>query len=192
MRNLRQTWSGFDTDSHTLIGGHYDTAGQISIGVDFANTYLVSGPSGTFSGCATVQGLDGTAGKESGFSDDPDGDGVVNGFEWISDGNPLIVDKSSQALVIMRGSNSTFCIEFAREEDAIGRNDLDVEWSTDLVSGWINSFPIYEFISGSYSKTNGVVVTIDNTPDPDRVSVLVPDSFEDGRSVFFRLKASQP
>ncbi len=38
----------FDTDSYNLInGGHYNTAGQLNIGIDFANTYLSMGSAAT-------------------------------------------------------------------------------------------------------------------------------------------------
>ncbi|MBN1511100.1 MAG: hypothetical protein JXB13_03725 [Phycisphaerae bacterium] len=183
----------FDTDSYNPLinNGHYNTDGQISIGIDFANTYLDSGPSGTFRAWSQAKGLDGTTGKEAGFSDDPDGDGVANGFEWVSGGNPLLVDNSNQALVPTLASNSMFSFSFRREEDSIGRIDLGVEWSTDLSSAWSNSFSVHEGVGGRYSKTNGFIVEIDDAPDPDRVTVHVPDTIEE-RNLFFRLRASQP
>jgi hypothetical protein len=51
---------------------------------------------------------------------------------------------------------------------------------------------IIESLSGSYSKTNGIVVTVDDAPDPDRVTVSVPESFSEEGQAFFRLRASQP
>lgn len=62
----------FDTDSYNplIAGGHYNAEGEINIGIDYANLYLESGPSGTFADWAAGRGLDGTPGKESGFSDD--------------------------------------------------------------------------------------------------------------------------
>ncbi len=184
----------FDTDSYNplILGGHYNADGEINIGIDYANLYLASGPSGTFTGWANEQGLDGSPGKESGFNDDPDQDGVANAMEWISGGNALTAGQEVQTLVPMPASNSLFSFAFNREEDSVGRVELAVEWDTELTSAWSNSFEIIETLSGSYSKTNGIVVTVDDAPDPDRVTVSVPESFSEEDQAFFRLRASQP
>jgi hypothetical protein len=184
----------FDTDSYNplILGGHYDTAGQIGIGIDYANLYLATGPTGTFGGWANEQGLDGSQGKESGFSDDPDQDGVENALEWVSGGIPLMAGDGVQTSVQMDPSNSVFSFSFNREEDSIGRVDLAVEWITELGSEWTNSIEVIETPSGSYSKTNGIIVTIDDAPHPDRVTVSAPESLSEDGQLFFRLKVSQP
>jgi hypothetical protein len=183
----------FDTDMHNplILGGHYNAEGEIQIGIDYANLYLASGPSGTFDGWTNEQGLDGTPGKDSGFSDDPDQDGVANAMEWVSGGNALTAGHEIQTLVPMSASNAVFRFAFNREEDSIGRVDLAVEWNTDMTTAWSNSFEVIETPSGSYSKTNGIVVMVDDAPDPDRITVSVPESFSEEGPLFFRLKASQ-
>jgi hypothetical protein len=93
--------------------------------------------------------------------------------------------------VPMSASNSVFRFAFNREEDSIGRVDLAVEWSTGLTNAWSNSFEVIETSSGNYSKTNGIVVTVDEAPDPDRVTVSVPESFSEDDQLFFRLRATQ-
>lgn len=184
----------FDTDSYNplIAGGHYNAEGEINIGIDYANLYLESGPSGTFADWAAGRGLDGTPGKESGFSDDPDLDGVVNLWEWIGGGNPLVSDAGLHPHAGVPGSNSEFSFTFSREEDSIGRANLLVEWATDLPSSWSNSFEVFEYISGTYSKSNGFSVTIDDTTDPDSITVSMPYSAAEEGRMFFRLKASHP
>jgi hypothetical protein len=94
--------------------------------------------------------------------------------------------------VQMDPSNSVFSFSFNREEDSIGRVDLAVEWITELGSEWTNSIEVIETPSGSYSKTNGIIVTIDDAPHPDRVTVSAPESLSEDGQLFFRLKVSQP
>ena len=113
-------------------------------------------------------------------------------MEWISGGNALTAGQEVQTLVPMPASNAVFSFAFNREEDSIGRVDLAVEWNTDMTAAWSNSFEVIETPSGSYIKTNGIVVTVDDAPDPDRVTVSVPESFSEEGQLFFRLKASQP
>jgi hypothetical protein len=106
--------------------------------------------------------------------------------------NPLAAGQEVQTLMPKTASNALFRFAFNREEDSIGRVDLAVEWNAELASAWSNSFEVIETPSGSYEKTNGIVVTVDDAPDPDRVTVSVPESFSEEGQLFFRLKASQP
>ena len=182
----------FDTDvfGDLIEGGHYDTDGQAQMGTTFANIYLASGPSKTFSGWAIGQGLDGTAGLESGFADDPDADGLENGLEWILGGGSTLADNHATRLELNPGSNETYTISFTREEDSIGRVNLDFQWSTDLTT-WSPPVAIDEYESGNYAKSDGIVVEVDAGSDPDVINVQVPDSLSANGGLFFRLNASE-
>lgn len=182
----------FDTDvfGDLIEGGHYDTDGQAQMGTTFANIYLASGPSKTFSGWAIGQGLDGTAGMESGFNDDADADGLENGLEWILGGISTLADNDATSLELSSDGNETYTITFTREEDSIGRVNLDFHWSTDLTS-WSPAVPIDEYESGNYTKSDGIVVEVDAGSAPDVINVQVPDSLSANGGLFFRLNASE-
>lgn len=182
----------FDTDGFgdLIEGGHYDTNGQAQMGTTFADIYLASGPSRTFSGWAIGQGLDGTAGLESGFNDDPDADGVENGLEWILGGASTLADNHATQLVLNPGANETYTISFTREEDSIGRVNLDFQWSTDLTT-WSPPVAIKEYESGNYTKSDGIVIEVEAGSDPDVINVQVPDSLSANGGLFFRLNASE-
>ncbi len=57
--------------------------------VEGNNTLVLKSLSTPFQDWAAIKGLDGTAGKENGKTDDPDGDGKNNNFEFAFNGNPL-------------------------------------------------------------------------------------------------------
>lgn len=116
----------------------------------------------------------------------------MNLWEWIGGRNPLVSDAGLHPHAGVPGSNSEFSFTFSREEDSIGRANLLVEWATDLPSAWSNSFEVFEYISGTYSKSNGFSVTIDDTTDPDTITVSMPYSAAEEGRMFFRLKASHP
>jgi fibronectin-binding autotransporter adhesin len=150
---------------------------------------VTSGPSGDpFGTWATSKGLDGSPGKEAGFDDDPDGDGVENGLEWILGGEPL--DGKSGGLVNHSASASGgLTLSFTRNEDSIGQATLVVEYNGNLVNPW-NSATVGA--TGSGPDGNGVTVTIDTNAAPDDVSVNIPASNAVGGKLFGRLKATQP
>lgn len=182
----------FDTDDlNPLVSrGHYNANGQIQIGTRYANLYLDSGPTKTYRSWAIGQGLDGTSGMESGFADDPDSDGMLNGVEWVLGGNPQLNDHGANSPVLANGSTPNNTFTFTRAEDSIGRVNLNFEWSIDLVN-WNHSVSIDEYLTGSYPKTNGIVVEVDAALQPDVITVHVPDSLSAGKGLFFRLRASE-
>jgi hypothetical protein len=185
----------FDTDTYPLSTahpGHYDTQGQLSLGLDFADTYLATGPPGTFAAWADDAGLDGSAGREDGFSDNPDGDGLDNGLEWILGGNPLVCDSAANMPVMDLATNSALNFKFTREEDSIGRATLEVEWDTDLDTAWAHSIPIDEPASGIHTYPGGITVEVDASADPDQITVTIPETNAPGGKLFVRLKATLP
>ena len=152
------TWGGlgsFATNKTSLITG---------TGILNATTGTV-----TFSKWAASMGLDGSSGKASGFDDDPDNDGMVNGLEYVLGGNPLSSDGSS-ARPTSTLANGYLTLSFHRSTASIGGVTLSVDYGTTLTS-W-TSVPI-----GTTSATadGGVIVTI--TPDAngnDLISVAIP------------------
>jgi fibronectin-binding autotransporter adhesin len=150
---------------------------------------VTSGSSGgPFATWASSNGLDGSPGKEAGFNDDPDGDGVANGLEWILGGNPL--DGQSGSLITTTASASGgLTLSFTRNEDSIGVATLAVDYNASLASPW-NSAIIGATSSGP--DANGVTVTINAAATPDTVTVTIPASNAPAGKLFGRLKATQP
>ena len=119
----------FDTDSYNPLieGGHYNTEGEINIGIDFANIYL--GLYETFTSWASEQGLDGTPGKESGFFDDPDGDGLSNGVEaWF--GTDPTVPGTGLSEITSDGTTTTF--QHPQNTSVFSGVSISYSWSLDL------------------------------------------------------------
>ena len=171
-----------------------DLTAEIAPGLD--GTLEISGndivlivSAGTaFDSWAAANGLDGSPGREADFDDDPDGDGIANGLEWILGGNPL--DGQSGALVTTTATAAGgLTLGFTRNEDSIGEATLVVEYNTDLGTSW-ETAAIGATSSGP--DANGVVVTINNASTPDEVTVNIPASNSTLGKLFARLKASQP
>ena len=70
------------------------------------------------------------------------------------------------------------------------RVNLNFEWSIDLVN-WNHSVSIDEYLTGSYPKTNGIVVEVDAALQSDVITVHVPDSLSAGKGLFFRLRTAR-
>ncbi len=136
---------------------------------------------------ATSKGLDGTPGKEAGFDDDPDHDGVSNGLEWALGGNPLTPDGGSLVTVTGNALNG-LTVSFKREEASLGAMTLTLEYDGDLLDLW-TEVPITQ--AGS-NEANGVVVTVNQAATPDQVTVTIPASNALGGHLFARLKATIP
>lgn len=106
---------------------------------------------------------------------DPDGDGIVNGLEFVLGGNPKQGDSLVAPRLVERDGGLSF--EFSRERASIGIATLAVRWSDDLVV-W-QEIPIDAVSSGP--------VTVTVTPGaPDGIRVEVPA----GKRRFFRLVAA--
>ncbi len=140
-----------------------------------------------FATWASGIGLDGSPGKEDGFDDDPDGDGVPNGLEWILGGHPLAPDGGSLITTSATAAGG-LTLAFTRNEDSIGQATLVVEYDTDLDGTWAGSATVEDVSSGP--DANGVVVTIDNpNPGTDSVTVNIPASNAPDGRLFARLQS---
>jgi len=145
-----------------------------------------AGTGNAFDTWAAANGLDGSPGKEDGFDDDPDGDGIANGLEWILGGKPL--DGMSGNLVTATATAAGgLTLGFTRNQDAIGLATLTVEYGTTLAS-WPGSAVVGPVSSGP--DANGVVVTVNEAPTPDEVTVNIPASNSAPGKLFARLKAT--
>jgi autotransporter-associated beta strand protein len=191
---LNLTHGQSDTIDKLFVNGVQQPAGTYNSGntsyiTGSGTLNVTSGPSGDpFATWAEANDLDGSPGKEAGFNDDPDGDGVANGLEWILGGNPR--DGQSGSLITTTASaGGGLTLSFTRNEDSIGIATLAVDYNATLASPW-NSAAIGATSSGP--DANGVTVTIDAVPSPDAVTVNIPASNAPGGKLFGRLKATQP
>jgi autotransporter-associated beta strand protein len=178
---LTGTFAGL-AEAATLSAG----ANTYAIHYQGSRVILTTVAGNAYSSWAATHGLDGTPGKDPAFTADPDGDGVINGLEWILSGNPLSGDAS--ALYTVTGNATTgLTLNFSRLEAAAASTTLTVQWSNNL-STWTD-VPVT--LAGG-AGANGVVVTVNQTPTPDTVSVLIPASNAAGGKLFARLKATMP
>ncbi len=141
---------------------------------------------GAFASWSAAQGLDGTPGKENGFSADPDGDAIANGLEWILSGNPLANDLPS--LITTSNNGTGLTLTFKRDETSLNNSNLHVQWSTALDGTWTD-VPVTQ-TGGSYP--GGVVVTANEATTPDTITVQIPNSLAPSGKVFARLRATLP
>ncbi|MCU0794523.1 MAG: autotransporter-associated beta strand repeat-containing protein [Akkermansiaceae bacterium] len=191
---LNLTHTATDTVDRLFVDGVQQAAGTYNSGnttyiTGTGSLNVTSGPvTDPFATWATTNGLDGSPGKEAGFENDPDGDGIENGLEWILGGLPL--DGQGGTLVsATRNGSGDLVLTFDREEDAIGETSLTVEYNGTLASPW-NSVTIGA--TSAAPDANGVEVSIDTLPSPDVVTVTIPASQATGGKLFARIKATQP
>lgn len=150
--------------------------------LDFDNVRF-SAVTSPYRAWAISRGLDGTPSHEDGFGDDPDGDVIANGLEWILGGNPLVSDAGILPAAEVDPAGG-FRVSFRRDEDSIGQRALTLEWNTGLGGVW-NSVPIGTTSSGP--DANGVTVSINAALSPDAIIVTIPRD-----RVFVRLRGVSP
>ncbi|MEX1049755.1 MAG: M60 family metallopeptidase [Akkermansiaceae bacterium] len=135
---------------------------------------------------ALLAGLDGTLGKESGFADDPNQNGIPNGLEWILGGTPLGVSPPTTQHAVDAG-HLTF--SFTRNDISEEDTTLHLQWS-DSLSAWTD---VFIGSASSEEDENGVTVAIaENGSDPDSVTVTIPRDLGNGQQLFVRLLARTP
>lgn len=126
-------------------------------------------------------------GAAAGFGDDPDGDGLANGLEWILGGNPLAQDAAG--LVTPQGEAvAGLTLAFTRAKDSLAQTTLVVQWDVGLDGAWTGQVAIGATSSGP--DANGVTVTIDDAGASDLVTVLIPASNAPAGRIFARLRAT--
>ncbi len=173
------------------ITGSPESVNQSGVSGTFSivgNNLILTVGASPFDTWAAANGLDGSPGKEADFDDDPDGDSVANGLEWILSGDPL--DGQSDTLVQTTATSSGgLTLKFSRNENSIGEATLSVQYNNDLGPVW-NNVAIGTATSGP--DANGVTVTINTDAAPDQVTVNIPASNAPTGKVFARLRATQP
>ncbi|MBB5351444.1 autotransporter-associated beta strand protein [Haloferula luteola] len=132
---------------------------------------------------ATDAGLDG----EAGFEEDPDGDGLANGLEWILGGDPL-GGVDGNPWVWQAGEGGAWVLEFTRVEESLGMAALEVEYASDLAGPWTG----VAVGASSETSTSGVAVEVNEGDSPDRVTVTLPSSLAAQGRLFVRLRATTP
>ncbi len=180
---LTGTFAGHPEGTEISTGTNTFTIHYTSTQVKLASTTVAS----PYLVWASINGLDGSPGKDPAFEADPEGDGIANGLEWILGGNPLAPDAAS--LLDASGDGTAgLILTFDREESSIGTAGLIVQWSTGLDGNWTD-VPV-EASGGSYAS--GVTVIVDEGATPDRVTVTIPASNAPDGKLFARLKAVAP
>ena len=174
-----------------LAEGASITAGANSFTISYANASQVVLTSTTvetpYQAWASGMGLDGSPGKEAGFENDPEQDGISNGLEWVLGGDPLLADGGTLVESSASAANG-LTLGFTREEASLGNVTLTLEWDTDLGGTW-TSVPIT--LAGG-AQANGVTVDVNQAGTPDEVSVNIPASNAVNGHLFARLRATMP
>jgi autotransporter-associated beta strand protein len=184
---------GFSSDAFVVDAAALPGAtGTWSVQSDGDNLILdySAGPPSLYETWSLSMGLDGSPGKESGFSDDPEGDGVDNGLEWILGGDPLAQDAAATLPVAIGDAAAGLALHFTRNEDSIGEASLFVEWDSDLEGGFAHSLEVEAF--DSVDPATGATVSVDANATPDAITVTIPASNAPDGKIFARLKATQP
>jgi alpha-tubulin suppressor-like RCC1 family protein len=129
----------------------------------------------------TANGLDGSPGREGGFSDDPDRDGVSNGLEWILDGNPLSHDAAS--LIQTTGTSAAgLTLVFRRSASSLGAK-LELQWDTDLAGEF--AFRLVVGRDGVPANGNKPRMVL-NAPEPGMVTITIPSANAVNGRIFAR------
>jgi|GEM_PF-3156041 len=182
--SLTGTFAGL-AEGASLIAG--SNTFLIAYHDDSKLTLTVTTSVSAYDSWASGAGLDGSPGKEAGFEDDPEEDGVCNGLEWVLGGDPLVADAGT--LVSAAGSASGgLTLVFDRAAESIGETSLFVEWGTDL-NPLANSLAIGAGDLGP----NGDEPTVDiDAPSAGQVTVTIPAANTAGGKLFARLRATMP
>lgn len=123
---------------------------------------------------------------ESGFADDPNGDGVANGLVWILGGNDPLGNNRGLLPVPTGNANGalTLTFECLKQSDR-GTATLAVEYGNDL-NGWLSA--AVPDIAGTI---NGVIFTTAGM-SPIQVTAEIPKINSTDTKLFGRLKATMP
>jgi len=174
------------TDLTGPVGG-YDGTLEIS-GSNLVLTVTDRTPS--FASWAAAAGLTGEPGRENGFDDDPEADGLPNGIEWVLGGDPLARDSASIAPFFDEHDVLNFAFTFPRTDESESGTTVFVEYSATLSAGGWTQVPIG---ASDSSAPNSVTVKVtENAGAPDTIKVILPKSLALNGRLFARLKVSVP
>jgi len=180
--------TGFEADAFVIQTTNFPGLGTWTVQQNGNNIELVyAAGTDPYLAWAASMGLDAT---NNGFETDAEGDGVDNGLEWILDGDPLAQDAATILPTPAGDAATGLTLTFTRNEGTIGQTTLVVDWDTDLDGGFAHSIEV-EATSSSDPAT-GTTVTIDDTPTPDSVTVLIPATNAPDGKLFARLRATRP
>ena len=174
---LALDFTGTQTVSYLILGGNRTYAGTYG-GLDSDADYKTALLTGTgtitvthsdifFSDWATLSGLDGSAGRAAGETDDPDGDGMANLLEYVLGGDPLASD--SAILPATTVSSGYLTLTFTRTDSSENDQALSVETSADLTTWTAHA------IGAASSTVGDVTITVtENANAADTIVVKVP------------------
>jgi fibronectin-binding autotransporter adhesin len=191
---LNLNYTGTDTiDQLTLAGvqvepGIYGSSHSSNRIIGTGTLTVLNGPSASSAYDTWAITTHGLSGGNAAFDFDFENDGLANGLEWILGGNPKTGAPTVSPLA-GRDLSGNLVLQFTREEEAITESTLTLQYATDLDGTWANSFVID---ADGGTDANGVIVLIDQIPDPDTVVVTIPATATPGGKAFARLKATKP
>ena len=137
----------------------------------FSGTGVVSVATGAVASYATwISGF--SLGGQTGINQDPDGDGVPNGIEFVlKGGNPEVNGTTQLPAATYDADNIIFTFQRDdRAKDPAAGVIVTVEAGTDLAS-WPQSYVIG---ANTASSSVGVVISNDTDANPDTVTVTIP------------------
>jgi len=171
------SWSGADRTAYTAA------AFNLAAGAP---------PSDPYDSWASDSGLDGSPGKEDGFGDDPEGDKLGNGLEWVFDGDPLGMDAAGSFYQASLNGGGELVLTFPRVDESEGEVEVRVEYSTDMFAGDVRHCVVP--LSGTdVDLGNDVTATIvDNGAAADTVTIEIGSSNALGTGrLFGRIRANK-
>lgn len=126
-------------------------------------------------------------GGHKAFNIDADGNGILNGLQWILGGTTAEPNPSA-ILPTLTGGAAGFTLIFTRNPDSITATTLMVDWGTDL-----DAFAHTLTIGTVDVPANGDNPTIDiDAPTTGKVTVVIPAANAPGGRLFARLRATMP
>jgi fibronectin-binding autotransporter adhesin len=156
--------------------------------VTYTSTQAILTPVTGYSSWATANGLDGTPGKESGPSDDPDKDGLANLLEYMLNGDPL--GNSSTILPVGTNDATSLTLTFNRRDDSETDTTQVVEFGSTL-TGWTPvAIPSAGGTTVVVAGGKSITFTLsENGTDPDHLVVEIPVGTD--ATLFARVKATK-
>ncbi|MGZ0707800.1 hypothetical protein ACWPKO_05640 [Coraliomargarita sp. W4R53] len=170
------TWGG--------IGSGADNESENIIGLGILN--VTTGPSSAYAEWVNSMGLSNSEDLYD-YWQDPDGDGVINIFEWFLGGHPL--DGMSRVkLPIIEHLEDSIQFQFTCNKDAGSELKAIFQYSETLNEPWWELIIQDDAGDSTNSEINVEVASVDDLTDT--VKIIIPLSNESYRQLFMRLKLS--